>query len=49
MKMMLMYSLVGHVSGTGVGMVNKGGPAGEIVKQIREETKETVRGMAELI
>ena len=30
-------------------MVNKGGPAGEIVQQIREETRETVRGMAELV
>lgn len=30
-------------------MVNKGGPAGEIVKEIREETKATIRKMAELV
>lgn len=30
-------------------MVNKSGPAGEIVRETREEAKETIRKMAELV
>lgn len=34
------------ISGTGVGMVKKAMPAGEIVKEVREEARETIRQLA---
>lgn len=33
-------------SGTGVGLVNKAGPAGDIVKEVRDEAKDVIRQLA---
>ncbi|OAA60731.1 Aldolase-type TIM barrel [Cordyceps fumosorosea ARSEF 2679] len=41
--------LINTWAGTGVGLVRTGGPAGQIIKDIRRETKETIQALAKLV